>query len=67
MEELSYIDDYQDSREVFRHHYNEVLKAFNNSKEKETFESEFKIHCLSQGKCCSVIIVCRTAYFNASC
>jgi hypothetical protein len=44
MEEVSDVDDYGDSRKVLsRHYYNEVSEAFNNSKEKETLETEFKI------------------------
>jgi hypothetical protein len=43
MEEFSDTDDYGDSRKVLSRHYNELSEAFNNSKEKETLESEFKI------------------------
>ena len=42
MEELSDTEDYQDSRKVLSRHYNELSEAFNNSKEKESLEAEFK-------------------------
>jgi hypothetical protein len=41
MEELSDMEDYQESRKVLSRHYNELSEAFNNSKEEETLESEF--------------------------
>jgi hypothetical protein len=44
MEEFSDMDDdYRDSRKVLSRHYNELSEAFNNSKEKESLETEFKI------------------------
>jgi DNA repair ATPase RecN len=42
MEELSDMEENQDSREVLSHHYKELSEAFNNSKEKECLEEEFK-------------------------
>jgi hypothetical protein len=42
MEELSDTEDYRDSRQVLSRHYNELSEAFNNSKEKESSEDEFK-------------------------
>ena len=42
IEELSDNEDYRDSRRVLSRHYNELSEAFNNSKEKESLEVEFK-------------------------
>jgi len=42
MEELSDTEDYGHSRKVLSRHYNELSEAFNNSKEKESLEVEFK-------------------------
>jgi hypothetical protein len=43
MEELSDKEDYRDLRKVLSCHcYNALSKAFNNSKEKECLEKEFK-------------------------
>jgi hypothetical protein len=42
MEELSDTEDYRDSRQVLSCHYNELSEAFNNSKEKDSLEDEFK-------------------------
>jgi hypothetical protein len=42
IEELSDDEDYRDSRRVLSRHYNELSEAFNNSKMKETLETEFK-------------------------
>jgi hypothetical protein len=42
MEELSDTEDYHDSRKVLSRHYNDLSEAFNNSKEKDTLEEEFK-------------------------
>jgi hypothetical protein len=43
MKEFSDTDDYGNSRKVLSQHYNELSEAFNNSKGKETLESEFNI------------------------
>jgi hypothetical protein len=42
MDELSDTEDYQSSRMVLSCHYNELSETFNNSKEKEEMEEEFK-------------------------
>jgi hypothetical protein len=42
MGELSDKEDYQDSRKVLSCHYNKLSEAFNNSKEKECLEEEFR-------------------------
>ncbi len=42
MEELSNTKDYREYRNVLSRHYNKLSEAFNNSKEKESFEVEFK-------------------------
>jgi hypothetical protein len=43
MEKLSDTDDYRGSRKAFNWYYNELSKAFNNSKQKECLEEEFKL------------------------
>ena len=43
IEELSDNKGYRDSRRVLSQHYNELSEAFNNSKMKETLETEFKV------------------------
>jgi hypothetical protein len=41
MEEFSDTEDYGHSRKVLSQHYNKLSEAFNNSKEKESLETEF--------------------------
>ena len=43
IKDLSNNKDYRDSRRVLSRHYNELSEAFNNSKMKETLETEFKV------------------------
>jgi hypothetical protein len=42
MEELSNTEDYRNSRKVLSCHYNKLSDTFNNSKQKECLEEEFK-------------------------
>jgi hypothetical protein len=70
MEELSDIDNYRDSRKVLSQHYNELSEAFNNSKQKECLEEEFKTlmnksTIRARGFCCVVFISCWAHNFDA--